>query len=262
MRMTRKTRLTASLGLAALLTLTACGQGSGGSASSGSGSGSSGGDNFKIAFVPKLQGIPYFEAMNTGGKNACEELGCTCLYQGPVEADPAAQADIVRSYIQQGVDALIVAPNDPDSMAPLLQQAQAAGIKVATSDPDAPNSVRQVFVSQASTEGIGQALTDALMQAMGGSGKYAIVSCGQTAANLNSWIEVQRKVTAEKYPRAQIVDVVYAGEDEAQSVAMAKDLMNAHPDLTGLVGECTASAPGVAKAVTEAGKVGQVFTVG
>jgi rhamnose transport system substrate-binding protein len=43
---------------------------------------------------------------------------------------------------------------------------------------------------------------------------------------------------------------------------MAKDLMNAHPDLTGLVGECTASAPGVAKAVTEAGKVGQVFTVG
>jgi rhamnose transport system substrate-binding protein len=33
----------------------------------------------------------------------------------------------VRSFIQQGVDALIVAPNDPDSMAPLLQQAQQAG---------------------------------------------------------------------------------------------------------------------------------------
>src|SRR6059058_94506 len=200
MRMTRKTRLTASLGLAALLTLTACGQGSGGSASSGSGSGSSGGDNFKIAFVPKLQGIPYFEAMNTGGKKACEEIGCTWLYQGPVEADPAAQADIVRSYIQQGVDALIVAPNDPDSMAPLLKQAADAGIKVATADTDAPNSVRQVFVSQASTEGIGQALTDSLMQAMGGKGKYAIVSCGQTAENLNSWIEVQKSYTAQKYP--------------------------------------------------------------
>src|SRR3954452_3950506 len=159
MRMTRTTRLTASLGLAALLTLTACGQGSGGSASSG-GSGSSGDNKYKIALVPKLQGIPYFEAMNTGGKKACEELGCTWLYQGPVEADPATQADIVRSYIQQGVDALIVAPNDPDSMAPLLKQAADAGIKVATSDTDAPDSVRQVFVSQASTEGIGQALTD------------------------------------------------------------------------------------------------------
>src|SRR3954451_2265709 len=264
MRMTRRTRFAAAVGLAATLTVTACGQGSGGSASSGGSgsSGSSGGDNFTVAFVPKLQGIPYFEAMNTGGKAGCAEIGCTWLYQGPVTADPAAQADIVRSYIQQGVDALIVAPNDPDSMAPLLQQAKDAGIAVATSDTDAPNSVRQVFVEQASTEGIGQALTDALMEAMGGSGKYAIVSCGQTAENLNSWIEVQQAYTGEKYPDAEIVDTVYAGEDQARATQMATDLMNAHPDLTGLVGECTSSAPGVAQAVRDAWKIGQVFTVG
>src|SRR3954451_2140213 len=264
MRMTRTTRLAAALGLAVTLSVAACGQGSGGSASSSGGSGSSGSGNgnYTVAFVPKLQGIPYFEAMNTGGKRACQELGCTWLYQGPVQADPAAQADIVRSYIQQGVDALIVAPNDPDSMAPLLKQAADAGIKVATSDTDAPDSVRQVFVSQASTEGIGQALTDALMDAMGGKGKYAIVSCGQTAENLNSWIEVQKAYPAEKYPDAQIVDTVYAGEDQAAATQMATDLMNAHPDLTGLVGECTSSAPGVAQAVRDAGKIGKVFTVG
>jgi rhamnose transport system substrate-binding protein len=261
MRTRRTLRLAAALGLAATLTVTACGQGSGGSASSG-GSGSSGGGNYTVAFVPKLQGIPYFEAMNTGGQAACKELGCKWLYQGPVEADPAAQADIVRSYIQQKVDALIVAPNDPDSMAPLLKQAADAGIKVATSDTDAPNSVRQVFVSQASTEGIGQTLTDELMKAMGGSGKYAIVSCGQTAQNLNGWIEVQKSYTTQKYPSAQIADIVYAGEDQAKATQMATDLMNAHPDLTGLVGECTSSAPGVAQAVRDAGKIGKVFSVG
>jgi rhamnose transport system substrate-binding protein len=262
MRSTRTLRLAASLGLAALLTVTACGQGSGGSASSGGGSGSSGGKTYTVAFVPKLQGIPYFEAMNTGGQAACKELGCKWLYQGPVEADPAAQADIVRSYIQQKVNALIVAPNDPDSMAPLLKQAADAGIKVATSDTDAPNSVREVFVSQASTEGIGQTLTDQLLKAMGGSGKYAIVSCGQTAQNLNSWIDVQKSYTAQKYPSAQIADIVYAGEDQAKATQMATDLMSAHPDLTGLVGECTSSAPGVAQAVRDAGKIGKVFTVG
>jgi rhamnose transport system substrate-binding protein len=262
--MIRRTSLTAAVGLALALVVSGCGQGSGGSASGGSTGGGSGGGggNVKVAFVPKLQGIPYFEAMNTGGKAACQEIGCTWLYQGPVTADPAAQADIVRSYIQQKVDALIVAPNDPDSMAPLLQQAKDAGIKVATSDTDAPNSVRQVFVEQASTEGIGQALTDALMDAMGGKGKYAIVSCGQTAQNLNSWIEVQKSYTKEKYSGAQIVDTVYAGEDQAKATQMATDLMNAHPDLTGLVGECTSSAPGVAQAVRDAGKIGKVFTVG
>jgi rhamnose transport system substrate-binding protein len=219
--------------------------------------------SYKVAFVPKLQGVPYFEAMNEGGKKAAAELGnVEWLYQGPTQADAAAQADIVRSYIQQKVNTLIVAPNDPDSMAPLLQQAKDAGIHVATADTDAPSSVREVFVNQATADGIGQGLTDALLQAMGGKGKYAIVSCGQTAENLNSWIKVQQAYTASKYPEAQIVDIVYAGEDQAKATQMATDLMNAHPDLTGLVGECTSSAPGVAQAVQDAGKIGQVFTVG
>jgi rhamnose transport system substrate-binding protein len=60
----------------------------------------------------------------------------------------------------------------------------------------------------------------------------------------------------------KITSVVYAGEDEAKAVSMAKDLMNANPQLTGLVGECTSSAPGVAKAVREANKIGKVYTVG
>jgi rhamnose transport system substrate-binding protein len=229
----------------------------------GGGGASPGSDEpVRVAFVPKLQGIPYFEAMNAGGQKAAEELGIEWLYQGPTTADAAAQADIVRSFIQQDVDALIVAPNDPDSMAPLLQEAADQGIQVATSDTDAPNSVRQVFVNQASVEGIGQALTDALMTAMGGSGRYAIVSCGETAANLNAWIDVQEEYTASEYPEAEIVDIVYAGEDQAAATSMATDLMNANPDLTGLVGECTSSAPGVAQAVKDAGKIGEVFTVG
>jgi rhamnose transport system substrate-binding protein len=219
-------------------------------------------DQITVAFVPKLQGIPYFEAMNAGGEAAAADLGIEWLYQGPTTADAAAQADIVRSFIQQDVDALIVAPNDPDSMAPLLKEAADQGIKVATSDTDAPNSVREVFVNQASVEGIGQALTDSLMTAMGGSGKYAIVSCGETAANLNAWIAVQEEYTASEYPDAEIVDIVYAGEDQAAATSMATDLMNANPDLTGLVGECTSSAPGVAQAVKDANKIGSVFTVG
>jgi rhamnose transport system substrate-binding protein len=254
-------RITAALAVAAagVLALAACTQQNPGG---GGGGGDGGEDQVSVAFVPKLQGIPYFEAMNTGGQRAAQELGIEWIYRGTSTADPGAQTEIVNSLIQQRVDVLVVAPNDPDSMAPVLQEAADAGIRVMTSDTDAPNSVREAFVNQASPEGVGTALTDALLEAMGGQGKYAIVSCGQTAANLNSWIEVQQRVTAEKYPNAEIVDIVYAGEDEARSVTMAKDLMNAHPDLTGLVGECTASAPGVAKAVTEAGKIGQVFTVG
>ena len=266
MRSARRLAAVVAVGLAATLVLSACTKKNESTAATGTtaaASGAASGASVKVAFVPKLQGVPYFEAMNAGGKAAAAELGnVEWLYQGPTQADAAAQADIVRSYIQQKVDTLIVAPNDPDSMAPLLQQAKDAGIHVATADTDAPTSVREVFVNQATAQGIGEGLTDSLLKAMGGKGKYAIVSCGQTAENLNAWIEVQKAYTASKYPDAEIVDIVYAGEDQAKSTQMATDLMNAHPDLTGLVGECTSSAPGVAQAVRDAGKIGQVFTVG
>ena len=264
MRIARSLKVAAVLGVAATMALTACTQKSQSDAgTAGSGGGSAPAGPVKVAFVPKLQGVPYFEAMNAGGQKAAAALGnVQWLYQGPTQADAGAQADIVRSFIQQKVNTLIVAPNDPDSMAPLLAEAKAQGIHVATADTDAPNSVREAFVNQATADGIGQSLTDSLLKAMGGQGKYAIVSCGQTAENLNSWIKVQKDYTASKYPQAQIVDTVYAGEDQAKATQMATDLMNAHPDLTGLVGECTSSAPGVAQAVQDANKVGKVFTVG
>ena len=231
---------------------TPAGGGSGGAAAS-----------FAVAFVPKIQGIPYFEAMNTGGQAAEKDIpGLKWVYQGPTTADPAAQADIVRSMIQQKVDVLFVAPNDPDSLAPVLQQAKDAGIKVGTADTDAPNSVRDVFVNQATGDSISQYTVDTLATAMGEKGKAVIVSCGETAENLNSWIKIETQIFKDKYPNITLLPTVYAGEDQANATKMATDLINANKDLTGIIGQCTTSAPGVAQAVKDAGKIGQVFTVG
>ncbi|WP_432501271.1 autoinducer 2 ABC transporter substrate-binding protein [Kineococcus arenarius] len=217
----------------------------------------------RIAFVPKLQGSPYFEAMDAGAQRAEEEFGdIEWLYQGPTTADAAQQADVVRSFIQQQVDVLVVAPNDPDSMAPVLQEAQAAGIDVATSDTDAPNSVREVFVNQATADGIAKQVVDSLAAAMGETGEFAIVSCGETAENLNSWIAAEEEYVAAEYPGMTLTEVGFSGEDQAANAQMATDYMNANPNLKGLIGQCTTSAVGVAQAVRDAGRIGEVFTVG
>ncbi|HEV7980595.1 autoinducer 2 ABC transporter substrate-binding protein [Amycolatopsis sp.] len=216
----------------------------------------------RIAFVPKVGGIPYFEAMNTGAQEAAKQLGVEWDSIGPATVDPAEQIRIIEGLIQKHVDVIVVAPNDPASVAPAIAEARAQGIHVMTSDTDAPASQRELFVNQATADGIGQALTDALMAKTNGGGKYAIVSCGETAMNLNSWISVQKEYTKQKYPNAEIVSTVYAGEDQETATTMAKKLMETYPDLVGLVGECTTSAPGVARAVRESQKIGQVFTVG
>ena len=250
----------AAVGTALCLTAACSKQGSNSSSSSSSPSDSAS-SSVTVAFVPKLQSA-YYDAMNTGAEQAAKDLGFKWVVNAPSTADPASQASIVQSLIQQKVDVIAVAPDDPDSLAPVLKQAKDAGIEVITSDSDAPNSVRSVFVNQATSQAIGEALVDQMVKAMGSTGEYAIVSCGQTAANLNAWISVQKSYAAEKYPGLKLDSVVYASEDQAQAVTMAKSLMAAHPQIKGLVGECTTSAPGVAQAVQEAGKIGKVFTVG
>ena len=104
-------RITAALAVAAagVLALTGCTQ-----QNPGGGGGGGGEDQVSVAFVPKLQGIPYFEAMNTGGQKAAQELGIEWIYRGSSTADPGAQTEIVNSLIQQRVDVLVVAPNDPE----------------------------------------------------------------------------------------------------------------------------------------------------
>lgn len=253
----------AAVAVVASLSLVACAGGNKESSSTGGDSTKSAdGASVQVAFVPKVQGIPFFEAMNSGGQDAAEEFGFEWVYSGPTTADPAAQSDVVRSLIQQQVDSLMVAPNDPDSLSPLISEAIKGGIRVGTADTDAPNSEREVMVAQATDAGIGGALIDQMADAIGDEGEIAIVSCGQTAANLNSWIKIVNEQVAEEYPNITIVDTVYADEDQAKAVTMAKNIMSANPELKGLIGPCTTAAPGIAQAVEEAGKIDQVQTVG
>lgn len=215
----------------------------------------------RIAFVPKLVGIPYFNAMERGGKLAARDLGVEFIYTGPTTDDPARQVEIIDNLITRGVDVIAVAPNDPGSIGPILEKAKSRGIVVMTSDTDAPNTVRELFVNQALQHEIGYTVIDTLAEDMGGQGKIAIVSCGPTAWNLNTWILYEQERLA-RYPKIELVTIRYAGEDIQRAVEIGLDLLTAFPDLRGLIGQCSTSAPGVAEAVTQAGKIGKVVATG
>jgi len=215
-----------------------------------------------VGFVPKLINIGYFNAMQKGAQQAADKLGVKLVTDGPTQADAAAQVQIVKQLIAQHVDALAVAPDDPSTVVPAFAQAAAQGIKVLTTDTDAPQSGRLVFVNQAKDTAIGDATIDALAKDMGEQGEWAIDSCGAAAQNLNGWIAVEKSRAAQKYPKMRLVATVYSGEDQAKATSDSKDLMTAHPQLRGIVGQCTTSAPGVADAVTQLRKIGKVFVTG
>ena len=82
----------------------------------------------------------------------------------------------------------------------VLRKARERGIKVLTWDADAEPDARDFFVNQATSEGIGNTLTDEAARLLGGKGEFAIITGALSAANQNEWIAFIKKRVAEKHP--------------------------------------------------------------
>ena len=70
------------------------------------------GKEYTILVMPKLVGIPYFNASETGALQAGKDLGVNVIYAGPTQADAAAQVKMIEDYIS-AVLMLLLLPNDP-----------------------------------------------------------------------------------------------------------------------------------------------------
>ena len=216
----------------------------------------------KVAFVPQLVGIPYFDAMEAGGKKAAEALGVEFIYSGPVDTNPVDQLQIVQNLINQGVDAVSVSVLDASSIAPVVEAAKAKNVKLFTSDSDAPDSGRALYVAQATDEGLGNSIIDEMVKRVGEDGKIAIVSGEATASNLNAWIGFMQARVKAKYPKVTLLDPQFAGGTAQRAAQISTDLMAANPDLKGIIAVASTTCPGVAQAIETAGKIGTVIGAG
>ncbi len=220
--------------------------------------------SIKMGMMPKLVGIPYFEACRGGAEEAARELGIQLDYDGPATDSVEEQAKIVDRWIVQGYDVIAVAPNDPEVISPALRRAVDAGIIVLTWDADAnpQESQRHRFVNQASFEGIGNALVDVLAEGMEEKGKAVIISGSVTSPNQQAWMEVMHQRLADRYPQIEVPATLYSDEDQAKAQQLARDAMSNHPDLKGIWGITSVALPGAAKAVRDVGKSGEVIVTG
>ncbi|MEX6508973.1 autoinducer 2 ABC transporter substrate-binding protein [Jiella sp. M17.18] len=216
----------------------------------------------RVAFVPQIVGIPYFDAMKKGGDEAAKTLGVDFIYQGPVDTNPVDQLQIVQNLINQGVEAISVSVLDASSLAPVVEAAKAKNIKLFTSDSDAPKSGRALYVAQASDQGLGYTIIDEMVKRTGPDAKIGIVSGEATASNLNAWIGFMRERVKEKYPKVTLLDPQYAGGSAERAAQIAGDLMTSNPDLKGIIAVASTTCPGVGQAIETAGKVGQVVGTG
>jgi ABC-type sugar transport system substrate-binding protein len=217
-----------------------------------------------IVVMPKLVGIPYFNASEVGAEEAGEELGIEVIYTGPTEGDAAQQVTMIEDLLIRGIDAIAIAPNDPDAVSPALQKCQEEGVLVCDWDTTANGDDVKYSIHQIDDTLYGEFIWDKLVEAMGtDEGEYAILTGYLTAANLNTWIDAGLAYAAEKYPNLTLVtDPVASDESAQEAYTQTLALLSTYPDLKGIVGVSTPAPIGAAMAIQEKGLQDKVAVVG
>lgn len=252
----RLTALVAALALVAA----ACGVGQEGPGEEEA-AGENGEDN-RICVVPKVSGIPYFNAAEEGAQEAAEDLGVELDYNGPSEARAADQVQIIEQMVQQQCDAISVASNDPDAVGSATASAQDAGVATSAWDADVSEDSREFFVNQATFEAVGTELVEIMAEQTGGEGEFLVVTGSLTAPNQNAWIEEMEQHMEEEYPDMSIASIEPGEEDLQEGIDITLDYLRANPDTAGVFGITTVALPGVAEAVQQLGVEDDVVVTG
>jgi rhamnose transport system substrate-binding protein len=231
------------------------------STASGDGGGG-GGDATTVTFLPKNLGNPYFDTSDAGGEKAVKEFGGTYAEVGPDAAGPDAQVSFIDTAAQQGVDALVISANDPKALCDSINAARDAGTKVVTFDSDTDPSCRDLFINQATAEGIANVEVDMIAEQIGDAGEIAILSAAANATNQNAWIETMKATLEADHPDIKLVDVVYGDDDDQKSFDATAALLADHPDLKGIISPTTVGIAAAARYLSTSDAKGKVALTG
>ncbi|GGG38233.1 sugar-binding protein [Chelatococcus composti] len=192
-------------------------------------------ETYRFAVVPKAMNNPFFDLARDGCVKRAKELGnVECIYKGPVEHEPATQAQIIQDLIAQGVDGLAISVSDVAAATRSIKAAVDAGIPVITFDADAPGSARAAYIGT-NNKDFGRALGEMLLEMRPEGGKFAMISGGPAAKNLAERVEGVREALKgskwEEIPGSPL----FCNDDIALGVQQMQDLKTANPDLAAIV---------------------------
>ena len=191
--------------------------------------------NYRFVIVPKAMNNPFFDFARDGCQKRAKELGnIECIYKGPVEHEPATQAQIIQDFVTQKVDGLAISVADVAAMTKSIEAATAAGIPVITFDADAPGSKRLAYIGTNNKE-FGVALGKQLLKLRPDGGKYAMVSGGPGAKNLAERVDgVREALKGSKWTEVG-GSPTFCNDDPALAVQQMTDVRTSTPDLAAIV---------------------------
>lgn len=230
-------------GAALALGLTACG------------SGSSSGDSdtsIKIGMSVSTLNNPYFVQLRDGAQAEAKKLGAT-LTVTDAQNDSSQQVNQVQNFTSQSMKAIILNPVDSDAAAPAVKIADRSSIPVIAVDRGVNNAQVAQTVASDNVAG-GKLAAQELAKQISEKGEIVILQgVAGTSASRDRGQGFAEGIKA--FPGIKVAAQQPADFDRTKGLDVMTNLLQSHPDITGVFAENDEMALGAIKALgAKAGK--------
>ncbi|MFE7458856.1 substrate-binding domain-containing protein [Streptomyces sp. NPDC057554] len=218
-------------------------------------SGSSGGAT-KVGMSLSTLNNPFFVQMKEGAQAEAEKAGID-LTVTDAQNDASQQANQLQNFTSSGFSSIIVNPVDSDAVGPGVRSANQADIPVIAADRGVNKAEAATLVASDNVAG-GKLAADALADKLGGKGSIVILQgTAGTSASRERGAGFAEGLKA--YPGIKVVAKQPADFDRTKGLDVMTNLIQSHPDITGVFAENDEMALGAAKAL--GGRAGKSVSV-
>lgn len=209
--------------------------------------------------VPSL-GSSFWVSATYGAQKAAKEAGVDLIVvDAGGDANAVQQISQIQDLVQRGVDAIVIGATNGDSVAPVIEQALAAGIKVVGISSPPSNEGLSAVVS-ADHYDMGKLQAECMGKALSGKGDVAMMAGPQGQAWSDRRAAGFKDTLASKFPEIKIVAESRQSDNRNDALRVAEDWTQRFPDVNGVYSATDDMAAGVIGAFEGAGIKNVVFT--
>jgi len=219
-------------------------------------------DRLVIAVVPKSQALIFWQTVHAGAVAAGREYGVEIRWNGPAsEIDFTRQINIVDDFVNQHVNGIVLAPTNGDSLVPIVERAAQENIPVTIFDSGINTDRYLSYVSTDNYKG-GVLAAERLGAVLPTGGEIAMIGTIPGSVSTTERENGFRDAVGRKFPELKIVAFQYGMADRAKSLAVAEDILTAHPDLVGIFCSNESGTVGAVQGAKSKGVIGRIKIVG
>lgn len=215
---------------------------------------------YKIGVILFSEHNPFFDEVMEGVQAKALELidyGITTITRR-IEFDVNAQLQAIEELLLEGIHGLMLAPYNHPLIREKIDQLMEHSIPVITVNTDIEGSKRMAYVGSDYIQG-GRIAAGLFALMTEGEVRLGILTGSSNILCHTERIEGLCRTLRDTYPRIQVEAVLENHDDEFESYAQTKNLLDAHPDMQALF-FAAAGVHGGCRAAQESGRKLKIIT--